>query len=350
MNKGLTVNIREPVEAEALAVLRALPGVTATREPRRHGRRGQATLRFAGRRIPVALDVRRRANPAVAWQLVQHAEAHPKPPLLVIAGETTAKAREILREHGIGVLDGGGNAHVELPGLLFHLEARGERPAHAGRLPATRLRDRAGLVAQALLHDPTRPWHVKDVAEEAGVSMALAHRVMTRLERDRLVEAEGAGPKRVRRVANPTALLDVWAEEAAAPARRTRAYLLARTPELLVRDLGTKLRKAGLEYALTGAGAASLVAPFVTATPVVEVWVPSEVGPEELFDAVGADPVLDGHNIAFLQAKGDTPLVFREEREDLWLVDRFRLYADLLRDPRRGKEQAEKLRREVISF
>ena len=82
----------------------------------------------------------------------------------------------------------------------------------------------------------------------------------------------------------------------------------------------------------------------------VEVWVPSEVGPEELFDAVGADPVLDGHNIAFLQAKGDTPLVFREEREDLWLVDRFRLYADLLRDPRRGKEQAEKLRREVISF
>jgi hypothetical protein len=32
------------------------------------------------------------------------------------------------------------------------------------------------------------------------------------------------------------------------------------------------------------------------------------------------------------------------------VVNRFRLYVDLLDDPRRGREQADNLRREVIGF
>ena len=62
------------------------------------------------------------------------------------------------------------------------------------------------------------------------------------------------------------------------------------------------------------------------------------------------DPVTDGQNIVFLQAKDDTPLASREKKKGLWLADRFRLYTDLRRDPRRGREQAENLRRDVIGF
>jgi hypothetical protein len=60
--------------------------------------------------------------------------------------------------------------------------------------------------------------------------------------------------------------------------------------------------------------------------------------------------VVDGHNIVFLQAKDDAPLAFRERVKTLWLANRFRIYADLRRDPRRGREQAANLRREVIGF
>jgi hypothetical protein len=60
--------------------------------------------------------------------------------------------------------------------------------------------------------------------------------------------------------------------------------------------------------------------------------------------------VTDGQNVVFLQAKDDAPLAFREKRNGLWLANRFRLYADLRRDPRRGREQADNLRREVIGF
>ena len=99
-----------------------------------------------------------------------------------------------------------------------------------------------------------------------------------------------------------------------------------------------------------GAAAGSLIAPFVTAVPVAEVWITATAGREHLLEAAGADAVADGQNVVFLQAKDDTPLVFREQAEGLWITNPFRLYADLRRDPRRGREQAEHLRREVIGF
>ena len=180
--------------------------------------------------------------------------------------------------------------------------------------------------------------------------MGLAHRVLDRLAAEGLVVAEGVGPHRVRRVTNPAALLDLWAEEDTHRPARSLGYLLAQSPQQLIGDLGHNLNRSGLSYALTGAAAASLVAPFITAIPVAEVWVTATVMPERLFESAGAEPVADGQNVIFLQAKDDTPLAFREQANGLWVANRFRLYSDLRRDPRRGREQADHLRREVIGF
>src|SRR5258707_15799502 len=106
----------------------------------------------------------------------------------VSGGETTAEAREILQEHGIGVIDGLGHAHIELPGLLFHLEGHRSRR----QTWPTRLNGKAGVVAQALLVHPERGWQVQELAEEAGVSLGLAHRVLARLADEGVVTAEGS--------------------------------------------------------------------------------------------------------------------------------------------------------------
>lgn len=349
MNKRELVKISGPFEAEALRILRQVPGVTAiAREPRGPDRGIDAVVRFAGNRARVAVETKRRANAANAWQLVQYSEAHPDTPVLLIADETTAEAREILERHGIAVIDGLGNAHIELPGLLLHLEGR-KRPKRAESSP-TRLSGKAGAVAQALLLHPERSWHIKDLAEEAQVSPGLAHRVVARLEDDGIIIAEGSGPNRVRQVTNPTALLDLWAEENVDRPTRTLGFLLARTPQRLIARLGKNLENAGISYALTGAAAANLLAPFVTAVPVAEVWVGAKTGPEELHDGAGTERVTDGQNVVFLQARDDTPLAFREKADSVWSANRFRVYADLRRDPRRGREQAEHLRHEVIGF
>ncbi len=352
MNQQKIVKIEGEFQADTLRILRETPGITViTREPKQ-GRDHwtDAIVRFAGTRARVAVEVKRRANAATAWQLLQSAKTHPGTPLLLIAGETTAEARQILQKHGVGVVDGLGNAHIALPGLFFHIEGHRSPRRLEVDGPPTRLSGKAGVAVQALLLHPKRAWQVHDVAKEAQISPGFAHRVLARLEAEGIVAVEGNGPNRVRRVTNPTALLDLYAEENVAIPTRTLGYLLAQTPPQLIKQLATNLGRTGTEYALTGAAAASVVAPFVTAIPIVEVWVMEKVAPEELYKGSQAHPVTEGPNVVFLQGKGDGPLVFREKTKDLWVVNRFQLYTDLRRDPRRGQEQADHLRREVIGF
>ncbi len=350
VNNKEMVNIRGAFEAEALGILRDVPGLTVVAEPPSLNRRVDAIVRSAGTQTPVAVEFKQRANAATAWQLVHQAEEHPEFPLLLVAGQTTAAARDILQKHGIAVVDGLGNAHIELPGLVYHLIGSRKPQMGATNKKPTRLRGKAGIVAQALLLHPDRDWQVGGLAHEAKTSAALAHRVLTRLELEEIVVAEGAGPKRIRRLANPTALIDLWAEENADRTIRTPAYLLEQAPQRLIKQLGERLARGHIEYALTGAAAGRLVAPFITAVPVVEVWVADTAAAGELYDVTGARPVDEGQNVVFIQARHDAPLAFREQVEDLWVVNRFRLYVDLRSDPRRGREQADHLRSEVIGF
>lgn len=80
---------------------------------------GPAALRHAG--ASSSLSSRQARGARRSCRRFAHLHAH----LLLIADQTTSEAREILAEHGVAVVDGLGNAHMELPGLLFHLEGRG---------------------------------------------------------------------------------------------------------------------------------------------------------------------------------------------------------------------------------
>lgn len=350
MNKREIVVISGELQTDALRILRGVPGLLVVGEESDGADRGvDAVISYGDSRMGVAVEFKQRANAANAWQLVHHADAHPDRTVLLVAGETTAQAREILEGHGVGVVDGLGNAHIELPGLLLHLEARRDRRRPAVAAP-TRLRGKAGVVAQALLLEPERAWHVDELAARAEVSPALAHRVITRLEHEGLLTVEGAGPGRVRHLSDPRALLDLWAEENLDRTVRTPAYALASSPRQLIAQLGEGLEAAGIDHAITGAAAGSILAPFVTAVPVAQVWVSERVSGGDLAAAVSAKPVDDGENIVFLQARDNTPLAFRAKAGGVWTVNRFRLYVDLRGDPRRGREQAEHLREELIGF
>lgn len=336
-------------DADVLRLLRALPGVDAMFEatPTPSDGRADAVVSVADRDLRIAVEQKGRVNAATARQLIGRAARHSGLPLLVIAGHTTAESRSMLREHGIGLVDATGYAHVELPGILIHLAGEPDAPASERRV---RLSGKAGVVAQALLTEPDRAWKVTDLAAIADASPALAHRVLSRLEEEGVVDVEGAGPGRVRHVAHAAALLDLWAEEQQDKPRRTRAYLLGQTPSHVAEQLCAGLDDAGVDYALTGPAAASMVAPLVTAVPVVGVWVTATADADRVCTAVGAEPVQAGHNIVLHQAKDDHPLVFRQRIDDRWVVNPFRLYLDLRANPQRGVEQAARLRREVIGF
>jgi len=308
------------------------------------------TIHFAGKRIPIIVQFKRRANTATAWQIIQGMQGQPGPPLLVVAAETTEGARKILQDRGVSLVDGQGNTHIELPGLLIHLESREGRMRTAPRRTPTRLNGKAGMAAQALLLDPGRVWMIQDLAGKAGISVGLAHRVVARLETEGILTTTGTGPRRVRRVSNPTALVDLWSEECEERRTVTLAYRLTQSVQQLVQEVTARLQRSNIAYALTGAAAANRLAPFITSIPVATMWTTAKATPDQLCLTMGADRVTEGHNLILLQEKSDGALAFREEVDGLWLANRFRVYADLRDDPRRGREQADHLRREVIRF
>lgn len=345
VNNAPIVNIdARDLDAEALRILRAIPGVTADVAP---DASADAVVSYAGTSQAVAVQFRRQVNAATAYQLIHAPRADRSLPLLVIADTATSDARGLLEDNDIGLIDGHGYAHVLLPGLVLHYE--GVRvPAQVA--PA-RLRGKAGVAAQALLLDPKRSWRVNDLAAIAGISAGLAHRVLARLEAEQLVEATGKGPTRTRTVTVPSALLDLWAEEELAQVRVwTSAYALAQTPAQVIERVTTGLADAGIAHAVTGAAAASLLAPFVTSIPVVEVWVPGNTSTQAVMDASGASPVDSGFNVNFLTTADDTGLAFAEQQNGAWLANPIRIYGDLRRDPKRGAEQAERLREELLKL
>ncbi len=131
-----------------------------------------------------------------------------------------------------------------------------------------------------------------------------------------------------------------------------RVFRLARDARAHATSLSTLLAGANIDHAVTGPAGAARLAPFITSIPVVDIWITQAVDLSAASNAIGAEVVQEGHNILLRQEADDyPPLVFRTLIDDVWTVNKFRLYLDLRKkDPRRGREQADRLREEVIGF
>lgn len=354
VKNGSIVKIEGAFEADALSVLRSVPGIEVVPLERlSNDVTADAVIHGMGSVHPVVVKFKRSANTAAAHQLLAFAERFPSDVALVLVASTSTKeARRLLEENGIGLIDGLGNAHIELPGLLLHLEPQHGRIAQKTEpAPPTRLAGKAGIIAQALLCDRQGHWTVADLAHRSSVSTGLTHRVLTRLEREGIVASRGAGPHRTREVRDHAALLDLWTEEASdRRVRRLRAFRLNRNPDDLADATSIALQQAGIGHAVTGPAVARRLAPSITAVPVTNIWISQRTELSDAANAAGAEPVETGYNLILAQAEADGPLVFRTELAGLMVVNRFRLYLDLLRDPGRGREQATRLREEVIGF
>ena len=344
VNKAVVVTVGGGVSSDAIRVLRAVDELDVVLNPQLAPDGG--ALVGHKNAVPVALLHRTRVNSATAHQIVH--DTAEGTPTLVTATEMTARARDLLAGAGVGTVDAQGNVCLGLPGLVMRV-ATNRKPARRPR--PTRLRGQAGVVAQALLLEPGRDWHVIHLAEVCGVSPALVSRVLARLDREQVLESRGAGPHKTRRVTNRTALLDLWDEEQAPPETSQWAFMLAQTSAGLIAQLADGLAAGGVEHALTGAAAAADVAPFLSNTLVAQVWIAHGADPVTVCTQISARPVDSGPNVVLLQERGDAPLAFREARSGGgYRANVLRVYADLAHDSRRGTEQRDHLRSQAIGY
>jgi DNA-binding transcriptional ArsR family regulator len=272
-------------------------------------------------------------------------------PAVVVAERFTTGALELLRHEEANYLDDCRFVfHSHAPFIAIDRQRPcepngGRRPLQPG------LGGRIGVAVQEMLLRDAEWWGVTQLADAANVSPGTAQAALSRLEDLDLVDVEGAGPSKRRRLHDRGAVLDAWTPFARRERRRLLAtFVLGQGPTDLAGEVSRRLAEGYIDHAVTGACAALLVAPHVTDVRTCEVWVDAPVSGGHVAGALGAEPLQKGGNVVVLRAKTNAPLFATGVLERTVVANPLRIYADLLEDPRRGEEQAVFLRETVLGI
>jgi Mn-dependent DtxR family transcriptional regulator len=280
---------------------------------------------------------------------LRHDEQPPVATALVAEHFTTG-ALDVLGREGVNYLD---DCRFVFRSEVPFVAIDRQRPCGQEPKPAreSNLGGRIGIAVQEMLLENVEWWGVTELASAARVAPGTAQAALNRLEALDLVDVQGSGPGKRRRLRDRGAVLDAWTPHARRERHRLIAtFVLGQGPIDLAEQVSRRLAEWRIAHAVTGACAALLVAPHVTDVRTCEVWVDPATSEGLVAGALGTVPVGRGWNVVVLRAKTDAPLFAATEVEGAVVANPLRLYADLLEDPRRGEDQATFLRETVLGY
>jgi hypothetical protein len=232
-----------------------------------------------------------------------------------------------------------GNAHVQAPGLLLHVEGRPNKFTNRGR-PASVFAPRSSRVTRILLRDPHQWWGQQELAKESGLGRGYISRIVRRLEDDQLI---GRDDRRRVRPNDPGQFLDAWRNEYSFDKHDALVgHVTARTGEELTDQVATTLKDHAIEYAVTGLAGAALLAPFA-AYRRVTVFVKSRVQ-KDLLKSLKFRDEERGANLWLVHPKDDSVFWDSRKVEGVECASPLQVYLDLKDMPERAEEAAKHLR------
>lgn len=266
-------------------------------------------------------------------------------PDVVVARRMSPGAREALAAAQIGWADESGAAEIALGNLIV---SRSGRPDPPVKKPA-RWTPAVLAVAEALLCGVNATVAATEAATGLSTgSCTNALRVLTDL--GLLVADTLRGRGSARRIADADQLLDTYAlaTVSLAPKLSLRVGVTWKDAVTGVAEVGHQWEEAGVTWVVTGAVAASVVAPFLTTVTTAEVYVDAVTVAqlEAVARRVGVRPI-DGGRLTLLPFPTVTTRLLAQRIDGLRVAPWPRLYADLRTTGVRGEEAAEHLR-EVV--
>jgi hypothetical protein len=263
---------------------------------------------------------------------------------VVVAPYVSPQSAALVRQNGAGYVDLSGNCYLAFDNVLIEKEGKpNTRPV--SRPLKTLFAPRATRIVRALLVERDRHWRLEELGRAVSVSLGHAHNVVKRLEELDWIER---GPEGRFRLREPGALLDAWREEYTYRTNAVAAFVSpAGEKRRIMESLARQAGSLGLPYAFTLHAGASLVGPQVR-VPTVHCYVGGDAEP--LARAVGLQHV-EGEGTAYLMTPYDQGVFYAPlTKGGLRVVSLPQLYVDLYHHERRGREQADKLRRDAMGF
>jgi hypothetical protein len=263
---------------------------------------------------------------------------------IVAAPYVSPQSAALVRRNGCGYLDLSGNCYLAFDNVLIQKEGR-PNSGLIRRPLKTLFAPRATRVVRAFLVERDRAWRLDELGRAVGVSLGHAHNVIKRLEELDWVERGRDGLYRLPR---PGELLDAWRDEYTYRVNGLGAFVSPAGDKRRVMEALTRhATELGMSYAFTLHAGASLIGPH-TRVSTVHCYVSGDT--EGLVRALGLQPV-DGEGSVYLMAPYDPGVFYAPVvKGGFRVVSLPQLYVDLHSHERRGREQAEKLRRDAMGF
>ena len=263
---------------------------------------------------------------------------------VVAAPYVSTESAALVRRNGCGYVDLSGNCYLAFDRVLIHKEGR-PNAARAPRPLKALFAPRATRAVRALLVHRDRAWRLDELARAASVSLGHAHNVVKRLDDLDWLERGRDG---LYRLARPGELLDAWRDEYSYRVNGLSAFVSPLGDKRRVMDaLARKATELGMSYAFTLHAGASLIGPHVR-VPTIHCYVSGDAEP--LVRALGLQAV-EGEGPVYLMAPYDPGVFYAPVvKGGLRVVSIPQLYVDLHGHELRGREQAEKLRRDAMGF
>ena len=312
-----------------------------------------------GKPFTLLIETKRQIFPRDArealWQLqrLQKAlrEAEGTESLPFIASQSISDgAKEFLRSQNVSYFEVGGSLFLANPDMFIWVDRPPSKKA--ARTQGSLFVGRRTQVLLALLRSP-ESWHsVNELAEAAFVSTATTSQVFMELERRDWVSTRGTGPRKERKLQEPTALLDAWKKQVIDSPKPTlrRFFVPSVKAEELLLQVDKISETHNITYAVTGEWAAQIYSPFLSSVSQVRLRLPDDETASLLLSELRAREVKEGSNLIVLEGASRGDFLFRERERGIWLASPVVVYLDLLLSDGRAKEMAEHLRRERIGF
>ncbi|HZS34588.1 MAG TPA: type IV toxin-antitoxin system AbiEi family antitoxin [Methylomirabilota bacterium] len=262
---------------------------------------------------------------------------------VVAAPYVSPQSALLVRQNGAGYIDLSGNCYLAFDNVL--IEKEGRPNARPLRRPLKALfAPRASRVIRALLVERERAWRLEELGRAVEVSLGHAHNVVKRLEDLDWVERGRDGRYRL---ARPGDLLDAWRDEYTYRVNASSAFVAPVDRRRVMEALSRHATELGMSYAFTLHAGASLIGPHVRVST-VHCYVAGEI--DALARALGLQAV-EGEGSVYLMTPYDRGVFYAPVvKAGFRVVSLPQLYVDLYRHERRGREQAEKLRRDAMGF
>ena len=215
---------------------------------------------------------------------------------LIASRYLSEQSRTICRDLGVGYLDLLGNVHLAF-GDVYIDRAVTAQPKSETRALRSLFTPKASSILRAMIRDPSRPWRVVELAEEANTSLGHVSNVRKALLSRELIETRDEGVV----LNKPAELVTAWRENyRQLRGNRIEEYTRFHGRELVERLRGT-LRSSGdgSRAILASSSAAEWLAPFVRDG--THVFYADEPGTQLLREVLEMTPAAVGPNVLLCQ-------------------------------------------------